>query len=88
MNGEINPYLKEGVDWHLIKAQGLESIDGVVGYGVSEDVISAGAFVTIVIVACALCSLGRNLCRVCFDVMPFTINHGFLKGGDVLGVGI
>ena len=88
MNGEVDPYLKKSVDRYLIKAQGLERVNGVISYGVSENVISSGAFVTVVVVASALWSLGGDLCRVCTNVVPPALSQCFLEGGDVLSVGI
>ena len=88
MNGEVDPYLKKSMDRYLIKAQGLERVHGVISYGVSENVISSGAFVTVVVVASALWSLGGNLCRVCANVVPLALSQCFFEGGDVIGVGI
>ena len=88
MNGEVDPYLKKSMDRYLIKAQGLERVDGIISYGVNENLISSGAFVTVVVVASALWPLGGNLGRVCTNVVPLALNQCFFEGGDVIGFGI
>ena len=72
MDGQIEPYLEEGVHGDLIKPQGLERINTVVSNGVRKNIIPSGAFLAVVVKTSVLDPLGGGLSRVASYVVPFS----------------
>ena len=86
MDGQIEPYLREGVHGDLIKPQGLERINTVVSNGVRKNIIPSGDFLAVVVRTCVLDPLGGGLSRVASYVVHFSFADGILEYGYVVWV--